>query len=183
MQTKNPLTGLIGTWKGNKGIDLAPKPDEDENNPYYETLIIEPVDTDIENAEEQELTTVRYHQEVREIANDKISHSESGYWIWDINEQSIMCAFSIPRGVSMVCGGTYKAGENDGLTFEVHAGGDYEDWQIAQSPFMKQKATTLAFTRTFKLQGNTLSYAQETTVEIYNKTFAHHDSNTLTKVI
>lgn len=183
MQTKNPLTGLIGTWKGNKGIDLAPKPDEDENNPYYETLIIEPVDTDIENAEEQELTTVRYHQEVREIANDKISHSESGYWIWDINEQSIMCAFSIPRGVSMVCGGTYEAGENDSLTFQVHAGGDHEDWQIAQSPFMKQKATTLAFTRTFKLQGNTLSYAQETTVEIYNKTFAHHDSNTLTKVI
>ena len=28
-----PLSVLIGTWQGDKGIDIAPKPEEDENNP------------------------------------------------------------------------------------------------------------------------------------------------------
>lgn len=29
----NPLIGLIGIWEGDKGVDLAPKPKVDENNP------------------------------------------------------------------------------------------------------------------------------------------------------
>jgi len=45
-----PLTDLIGTWKGNKGIDIAPEPDGIENNPYYETIIFEPIG-DVTNAE------------------------------------------------------------------------------------------------------------------------------------
>ncbi len=182
MNSHNPLLGLIGVWKGDKGIDLAPKPIEDENNPYYEVLTFEPVDSNIENAEEQELTAVRYFQEVREIANDKISHSETGYWIWDKNEGSIMCTFSIPRGVSLVAGGSFTAVENTSITFNVDAGCDDKDWGIAQSPFMQKKAKTIAFKRSVKITGKTLSYQQETTVAIYDKTFAHHDSNELTKV-
>ena len=50
----NPLIGLIGTWVGDRGTDIAPKPIIDENNPYYETLEFEVVDIDIENAEEQQ---------------------------------------------------------------------------------------------------------------------------------
>ena len=91
---ENPLVKLIGTWQGKMGVDIAPKPDEDENNPYYETLIIEPVDSEIENAEEQELLAVRYHQVIREIANDKISHSETGYWLWDKNENNAEIEFA-----------------------------------------------------------------------------------------
>ncbi|MGL1889808.1 MAG: heme-binding beta-barrel domain-containing protein [Reichenbachiella sp.] len=178
---KNPLVGLLGTWEGNKGMDVAPKPDEDENNPYYETLIIEPVDIAIENAESQELTAVKYHQVVREISNDKISHSETGYWIWDNNENTIMCAFAIPRGVSVLAGGDFKSDEGD-TVFSVAAQADSEDWGIVQSPFMKKRAKTLAFTREFTVSGNTLSYTQETTVDIYGKKkFAHIDENTLTK--
>ena len=29
-----PLAGLIGVWKGDKGLDVAPEPDGTENNPY-----------------------------------------------------------------------------------------------------------------------------------------------------
>jgi len=102
---KNPLAKLIGTWKGEMGIDMAPKPEVDENNPYYETLTIEPVDIEIENAEEQELLAVRYNQLIREKSNDEVSHNETGFWIWDKNENSIMNSFSIPRGVSVLAGG------------------------------------------------------------------------------
>lgn len=65
-------------------MDLTPEPEVDENNPYYETLIIEPVDMEIEKAEEQELRTVKYYQYVKEIETDDVSHSEVGFWIcWD----------------------------------------------------------------------------------------------------
>ena len=180
-QLKNPLVGLIGTWEGDKGIDLAPKPDEDENNPYYETLIIEPVDIEIENAESQELTSVRYHQVVREKANDKISHSESGYWIWDNNEDTIMCAFAIPRGVSVLCGGNFKQTAQGEITFSVSAGKDNPEWGIAESPFMAKKAKTLGFTRQMTISKNSLAYTQTTLLDIYGKVFDHIDTNTLKK--
>ena len=33
-----PLESLIGVWKGNKGVDVAPEPTGEENTPYHETL-------------------------------------------------------------------------------------------------------------------------------------------------
>lgn len=115
----NPLLGLIGIWKGSKGIDLAPMPEVDENNPYYETLTIEPVDIEIDNAEEQELRTVKYYQIVKEIETDEVSHSESGFWIWDKNEDKIMSALSIPRGLSLLAGGNFKKTNSDELIIRV----------------------------------------------------------------
>ena len=36
-----PLAALVGTWKGDKGVDVAPEPDGDERNPFYETIVFE----------------------------------------------------------------------------------------------------------------------------------------------
>jgi len=177
---KNPLSKLIGTWKGNTGIDLAPKPTEDENNPYYEVLTIKPVDIAIENAEEQELTAVEYHQLVREKSNDKVSHSETGHWIWDKDNNMIMNGFSIPRGVCVLASGDFTEIDNQ-VTLSVFADENNSDGGIVQSAFMQKKATTKSFKRTFKINGNTLSYTQETVVDIYGKVFSHIDENVLTK--
>ena len=35
-----PLESLIGTWEGNKGMDISPEPEGTEENPYYETWMI-----------------------------------------------------------------------------------------------------------------------------------------------
>jgi hypothetical protein len=177
---KNPLLKLTGIWKGNQGIDLAPKPDEDENNPYYETLIIEPLDAEIDNAEEQELLAVIYKQEVREKANDKISHSETGYWLWDKNSNRIMNSFTIPRGVCVLASGKVKE-ENGELIFSVEANINDDNCTLAQSQFMMSKAKTLSFKREFRVSENSLSYSQETLIDIYGKKFNHIDKNTLNK--
>jgi hypothetical protein len=177
---KNPLLKLIGTWKGNQGIDLAPKPDEDENNPYYETLTIEFLDSEVENAEEQELLAVIYKQEVREKANDKISHSETGYWLWDKNTNKIMNSFIIPRGVCVLASGEVK-NDGDELIFSVKANIDDDNCTLAQSKFMLNKAKTLSFKREFRVSNNSLSYTQETLIDIYGKRFNHIDKNTLNK--
>ena len=55
-----PLTNLIGTWQGNKGVDMAPEKDGLDENGYYETIEFVPVDDEIENAEEQELVAVHH---------------------------------------------------------------------------------------------------------------------------
>ena len=66
-----PLAKLIGTWKGDKGLDIAPEPDgSDENNPYYETITFEAVG-DIDNAETQNLTILHYTQVVQRKENDE----------------------------------------------------------------------------------------------------------------
>jgi len=179
---KSPLNKLIGTWKGNKGMDIAPEDGGQEENPYYETLIIEPVDIEIENADIQELLAVKYYQLVKEKANDEVSHSESGYWIWDKNENTIMNSFSIPRGVCVLAGGEFSENSANETTFNVSAKLDDPSFGIIQSPFMMKKAKTMTFQRDLKVSDNKLYYKQETTVDIYGKIFNHTDTNQLTKI-
>ena len=64
-----PLTGLIGTWKGDKGMDISPEPGGTEENPYFETIAFEAAG-DVKNAEEQTLAIVRYHQVVTRKSNE-----------------------------------------------------------------------------------------------------------------
>ena len=52
-----PLAGLIGNWRGDKGMDISPEPDGTEENPYYETLVFEAAG-DVGNAGEQTLAVV-----------------------------------------------------------------------------------------------------------------------------
>ena len=182
---ENPLINLIGVWQGDKGTDLAPKPVEDENNPYYETLTFMAVDIEIENAGIQELIAVRYHQVVTEKESRDISHDESGYWIWNQADDSIMLSFAIPRGVSVVASGNVERSGPDSDTIKLNVSADLEEENpgIAQSAFMKKNAKTTRFVRKLKLSGDSLSYTQETTVEIYNKVFNHADDNSLIRVI
>ena len=49
-----PLAALIGTWQGDKGMDVSPEPDGIEENPYYETIVFEAAG-DVTNAEAQTL--------------------------------------------------------------------------------------------------------------------------------
>ncbi|MDP3920980.1 MAG: heme-binding beta-barrel domain-containing protein [Candidatus Omnitrophota bacterium] len=77
-----PLACLVGTWKGDKGMDVAPEPEGKEENPYYETILFEAIG-DVKNAEEQALSVLRYHQVVSKKSNQKVFHNETGYWMWD----------------------------------------------------------------------------------------------------
>ena len=93
-----PLTALIGTWAGDKGMDIAPEPDGEEHNPYHETILFEAIG-DVTNAESQRLVALRYHQVVRRNSNNKVFHNETGYWIWDAERNLVMQTLTIPRGV------------------------------------------------------------------------------------
>ena len=175
-----PLRGLIGSWKGGKGLDLAPEPDGTEHNPYYETITCSAIG-DVTNAESQTLAVLHYRQIVLRKSNDKVFHDQTGYWMWDAQAGLIMYSLTIPRAVSVLAGGNHTGvlSQTGGLILEVAAGEDDPDWQIIQSPFMQNNARTQGFELKITLGNNTLSYAQTTLLDIYGKVFKHTDENQL----
>lgn len=175
-----PLQALIGTWKGNKGIDIAPEPDGIENNPYYESITFSPIG-DVTNAEEQIITALHYRQIVQRKSTDKIFHDETGYWMWDAAAKIIMHSLTIPRAVSVLAGGNHsgKKESNGDIKLNVSADINSPDWQIIQSPFMRDKAKTTEFHHEININGNQLNYSQTTIVDIYGKVFEHTDENEL----
>ena len=177
-----PLAGLVGSWEGDKGIDIAPEPDGSEENPYYERIDFEAAG-DVDNAESQVLTIVRYHQVVRRKSNDEVFHNQVGFWTWDAASGTIAESFTIPRGVALVAGGSYEGPGAEGeVVLEVRAKLGDEDWGIAQSAFMREKASTEAFEHRIVLQGDTLRYSETTHLQIYGRSFEHSDDNELRRV-
>lgn len=174
-----PLACLVGTWTGDKGMDVSPEPDGQEESPYFETLMFEAIG-DVTNAGTQRLVALRYLQVVSRKSTGKPFHNETGYWMWDAATGTVMHSLAIPRAVCVLAGG--KATAKDGATtFEVKASAGGKQWGIVQSPFMQEKARTLGFSHTITVKGNTLEYAETTVLEIYGKSFDHTDRNTLVK--
>lgn len=168
-----PLKGLIGTWSGDKGVDVAPVPTGSEDIPYEETITFSPVGG-VTNAGSQTLAVLHYHQSVRRSADGVVFHDQHGYFSWDADAGSVTHTLMIPRGVGLVAQGT--ASETDGaITIEVATA----DSGVAQSDFMRDKASTTGFSQQISINGDELQYNQLTSLEIYGKSFDHTDVNQL----
>lgn len=176
-----PLHQLIGSWRGDKGLDLSPEPDGEDKNAYYDEITFSPSGA-AENAEEQNLVAVRYHQQVRKHKNGKIFHEQVGHWIYEPATGMLVQSLSIPRAVSVLAGGQLVT-NGDETIFEVEAKADSDNFGIAQSPFMLEKAKTTAFTITLKVAGDEMSYQQTTSLDIYGRQFEHTDGCSLIRVV
>lgn len=175
-----PLAGLIGTWSGEKGMDIAPEPNATEENPYYETIVFEACG-DLMNGEEQKVSMLRYLQIVKRKSNDEVFHDQTGYWMWDAEAKMVMHSLVIPRGLSLLAGGNHTT-NGTSIRIDVKSSLDDPDFGIAQSPFLNAKAKTSAFKMTVEIDGDTLSYNEVTDLDIYGRKFDHIDSNELVRV-
>jgi hypothetical protein len=176
-----PLTGLIGVWKGDKGMDVSPEPDGEEHTSYFETITFEAIGT-VTNAESQTLAALHYRQVVRRKSNGEGIHDETGYWMWDAKNNVVMHSLVIPRGVGVLAGGIYQpSSENEKVvTLKVEAKQDHPSWNIIQSPFMQEKARTREFHHTVEVGQGKLSYSETMVLDIYGRVFQHTDQNELT---
>lgn len=175
-----PLTGLIGVWQGDKGIDISPEPDDIERNPFYETITFAAAG-DVDNAEKQNLTILSYHQHVYRKSNDEQFHDQVGYFTWDATLGIITHSFVIPRGVAVVAGGQVTEQIGDEIQIQLSAADGDADWNIAQSPFMRDNARTASFNQQIILNGDSLAYEQTTVLDIYGRSFNHIDKSKLTR--
>jgi len=175
-----PLKSLIGVWQGDQGLDIAPEPNGEENNPYLETMTCAAAD-DVTNAETQTLSIVHYRQIVRRKSNGQVFHDQTGYWLWDAPNKTVMHSFVIPRAVCVLAGGIYtgKQDAHGRAVLELSAKVGDPEWGIIQSPFMQDNALTTAFWQEVSVGNGRLSYAQTTMVDIYGKSFEHTDCNEL----
>ncbi|WP_096084823.1 heme-binding beta-barrel domain-containing protein [Agaribacterium haliotis] len=176
-----PLAALIGKWYGERGMDIAPERDGPDENPYCDELTFVPSGP-AENAEEQALVSLRYHHVVRKKKNGQIFHEQIGHWIYEPATALLMHSLSIPRGVTLLAGGVAEQ-QGQSWQFKARASADNQDFGIAQSPFMLEKAQTKAFEIEMQLSDNELRYQQITSLFIYGKDFEHKDSSVLTRLI
>lgn len=177
-----PLKHLLGVWTGGEGVDIAPEPEGEENNPYYETITYLAVG-DVNNAESQTLAALHYRQIVQRKSNGEAIHDQTGYWMWDSQSNTIMHSLVIPRAVCVLAGGIYT-GKQDAegrVILELSAHIENTKWRIIQSPFMAENASTTTFRQKVVVGEGKLTYSQTTMVDIYGKMFEHTDCNELTR--
>ena len=177
-----PLATLAGVWEGDKGHDLAPddNPAETETNVFRERMSFTPIGL-VEN-HQQRLYGLRYATMAWRLGADDPFHEEVGYWLWDATRKEVMRCFIVPRGVSVLAGGT---AEPDAKSFEMTADVGSETFGICSGPFLDEEFKTVRFELNVTINDDgSFTYEEDTQLQIKGQTdiFHHRDSNTLRRV-
>ncbi len=175
-----PLGWLVGTWEGGTGLDVAFSHERGEvwDSPYREVTTFSafgPVDNG-----DQALFGLDYRSAMWRDEGDPF-HTEIGYWLWDAATNQVMKSFMIPRGVTLIAGGTSSA---DATSFTMRSELGHEQYGIVQNSYLLRAAKTLSYEVTIT-QGDdgSMTYEQTTMLAMkeFPEPFAHTDRNTLTK--
>ncbi len=176
-----PLAALVGTWEGERGADASPAPDRSiGKNAYRERLVLEPMDP-VDN-HEQILQALRYSTTAWRIGEADPFHEELGYWLWDAERQQVMRAFQVPRGVSILAGGTVAP---DAAGFALAAELGSATYGICSNQFLDAEFRTVRYELTVRVLGpSSFSYEEDTQMRVRGQDalFHHIDSNTLSRV-
>jgi hypothetical protein len=176
-----PLARLAGTWEGDEGIDLAPGPGLDEmKTPYRERAVFEPMGQIDNHA--QVLWGLRYSTTAYRLGEEDAFHEELGYWLWDpANGQALRC-FIVPRGVTVLAGGSAKASDQR-ISLAADVGS--ETYGISSNLFLDAEFKTVRYELTVDLSNeDVFQYEEDTQLKIKGQSavFHHRDSNRLRRV-
>jgi len=177
-----PIGVLAGVWEGGKGDDRAPDDDRTKvkHNPYRERMTFEPIGE--VNNHEQSMFGLRYATMAWRLDAETPFHEEVGYWLWDAANSQVMRCFIVPRGVSIVAGGTVAA---DATIFELAADVGSETYGICSNKFLDQEFKTVRFELSIEIHDNdSFSYAEDTVLQIkaQNEPFHHRDKNVVYRI-
>ncbi len=175
-----PLGHLVGTWVGDKGDDVAPSEPDRENTArsnYREEMSFE-LTGRVDN-HEQILYGLRYRTTAWRIGEPNPFHEEVGYWMWDKANKQIMRCFIVPRGVTVLAGGT---ADELATEFELAAEVGSETYGICSNKFLDTEFKTVRYEMklTFNEDGS-FTYDEDTVLKIkgQDELFHHTDSNTM----
>jgi len=180
MENLGPLANLVGTWEGDKGVDIAPSKDRGtKQNLYRERVKFTPMD-DVHN-HEQHLGCVRYECTIWPVGSKDPFHEEMGYWLWDKARSEVIRCFLVPRGISIIAGGKVDPSATS-YTLEANAGDCTHG--ICMNKFLDKEFKTEKYVVKIVSDGETYSYEQTSTLKLKGReeAFEHTDKNTLKKV-
>jgi hypothetical protein len=173
-----PLRVLIGTWKGEFGSDLVPKSYGEKTNRFTETLIFSPAGY-AENIDKELLVALRYHTHIIRLNDGKDIHDQVGYYLWNPDNDVLMHSFTLPRGMAVLCGGSYKK-EDSTTVFDFNSEQKGERG-IIQSSFLSRNSKVESFSMQLVVDEVKMTYEQHTGLHVFGKEFDHLDKNTLFK--
>lgn len=176
-----PLAPLAGLWEGDKGDDTAPSDDRGtEHNRFRERITFDPMGP-VRN-HEQILYGLRYATTVWRIGEADPFHEEVGYWLWDAQAKQVMRCFIVPRGVTVLAGGTIEPGAQ---SFTLVAERGSSTYGICSNQFLDREFRTVRYELTVTvLNGNTFRYEEDSQLLMPGRpdVFHHRDQNTLVRV-
>lgn len=175
-----PLAALAGTWEGDKGRDVAPSASRAvDTNLFRERMVFTPIGR-VDN-HEQTLYGLRYQTTAFRIGVEESFHEEVGYWLWDATRGLVMRCFLVPRGVSVIAGGTARA---DATSFSLEAKLGSPTFGICSNPFLDEEFKTVAYTLKVTCESDVLAYEEDTVLVMKGRPepFHHTDRNTLKRV-
>jgi len=177
-----PLAQLAGTWEGDKGDDTAPDDDprKKEINKYRERLVLDPFGP--VNNHAQVLYGLRYSTTAWRLKEESPFHEELGYWLWDPAEKQVMRCFIVPRGVTVIAGGTV---EPEAREFHLAAEVGSETYGICSNRFLGREFKTVRYELKVTVHdANSFSYEEDTRLQIKGQSelFHHIDKNTLKRL-
>lgn len=180
IQNLGPLAGLVGTWEGDKGIDIARVKSKETETKFREKTVFEPLGP-VGNGP-QELYGLRYSMTAWRLGEDDPFHEELGYWLWDSGNKQVMRCFMVPRGVLVNAGGDVEPGAK---SFHLEAEVGSETYGVLSNKYLDESYKTMKYLLDVEIHNDgSFSYKEDTQLWIpINKAIFHHtDENTLQKV-
>ena len=178
-----PLAGLIGTWEGNKGLDVSFHNEDGKvgETGYFERTTFKPFGPVANGL--QELYGLDYRTAAWRHGeeNDNPFHTEVGYWLYDAANNQVMRCFMVPRGSVIIAGGTAAA---DATSFSMSANLGVLSYGILSNQYLDENAKTTKYDCTISIDGETFTYDETTVYEHYRskEPIMHTDRNTMSLV-
>lgn len=176
-----PLSGWVGCWEGQQGLDVSPSDDRGiERNVFREVTRFEPL-SPVQN-HEQEMYGLRYITTATRLGEKDPFHEDMGYWLWDAKASFLIKSFTVPRGIALIAGGRVDA---RATRFELRAQEDSRVCGVVQNPFLEKEFRITRFDLRIDVQpGRSFSYEQTTFMHMKGRPepFLHTDRNILFKV-
>ena len=177
-----PLGPLVGDWEAEGGLDTAYAHAREEvvATPYLEKVSFKPFGP-VDNGS-QSLYGLDYKTAMWRGSEDNPFHTEVGYWLWDGATGEVLRGFVVPRGITVLAGGT--AAEN-ATTFTLAAEPGHPQYTIGENRYLAENASTLSYQVTITVHDDgSWSYDETTMLRMKElpEPFAHTDHNTLRRV-
>jgi hypothetical protein len=180
--TWGPLGPLAGDWEAEGGLDRAFSHSKEKvlDTPYLERVSFKPFGP-VDNGS-QSLSGLDYKTAMWRDDEENPFHTEVGYWLWDGATGEVLRGFVVPRGITVLAGGTAAA---DATSFTLSARPGHAQYNIGENQYLAENASTTSYDVTITINDDgTWSYEEATMLRMkeFEEPFAHTDHNTLRRV-
>ncbi len=176
-----PLGPLSGEWEGEGGLDTAFSHAQNKvlATPFREKSSLKPFGP-VDNGSQQ-LYGLDYRAAMWRGDEENPFHTEVGYWLWDAASGEVVRGFVVPRGITVLAGGTAAA---DATKFVLRADRGRAPYDIGENRYLAKNASTLSYEVTITIGRDTWSYDETTMLRMneFAEPFGHTDHNSLHRV-